>query len=318
MFSFTWCSPSDWPGLSTIRTARAPSSEWRTIGSRVPSGASRSRRSQRCTARKRIRARIHSNAAHAARRRQLRDGPVPIELLRRAERARRGRGGGHRSRRRPDRAAARARAAWDADGRHPRHAHRRRSHRRRRRAGRRHRRRGLGAGRRGRGAPHRRDAWGHARPGARAGAHRHGRRRDHRRRDRLRGDRRSGALRRATSRSTRTASSSPATFCSPGRSAASTSREATGRRCSPRCARCSTAFPRETVVHPGHGPATTLGRELETNPFLRELRDAQRRADASEQRAAGCGRASSRRRAGRTTSCRTTPAGGSSCARWRR
>lgn len=31
-------------------------------------------------------------------------------------------------------------------------------------------------------------------------------------------------------------------------------------------------FPLDTVVHPGHGPATTLGRELETNPFLRELR----------------------------------------------
>lgn len=28
----------------------------------------------------------------------------------------------------------------------------------------------------------------------------------------------------------------------------------------------------ETVVRPGHGPATTLGRELSTNPFLRELR----------------------------------------------
>jgi glyoxylase-like metal-dependent hydrolase (beta-lactamase superfamily II) len=33
-------------------------------------------------------------------------------------------------------------------------------------------------------------------------------------------------------------------------------------------------FPPETVVHPGHGPATTLGRELESNPFLRELRAA--------------------------------------------
>ena len=32
-------------------------------------------------------------------------------------------------------------------------------------------------------------------------------------------------------------------------------------------------FPAETVVYPGHGPATTLGRELETNPFLRELRE---------------------------------------------
>jgi hydroxyacylglutathione hydrolase len=31
-------------------------------------------------------------------------------------------------------------------------------------------------------------------------------------------------------------------------------------------------LPAETVVHPGHGPATTLGRELAANPFLRELR----------------------------------------------
>jgi hydroxyacylglutathione hydrolase len=31
-------------------------------------------------------------------------------------------------------------------------------------------------------------------------------------------------------------------------------------------------FPPETIVYPGHGPATTLGRELQTNPFLRELR----------------------------------------------
>jgi len=31
-------------------------------------------------------------------------------------------------------------------------------------------------------------------------------------------------------------------------------------------------FPEETVVHPGHGPATTLGRELASNPFLKELR----------------------------------------------
>lgn len=32
-------------------------------------------------------------------------------------------------------------------------------------------------------------------------------------------------------------------------------------------------FSPDTVVYPGHGPATTLGRELQTNPFLRELRD---------------------------------------------
>jgi hydroxyacylglutathione hydrolase len=31
-------------------------------------------------------------------------------------------------------------------------------------------------------------------------------------------------------------------------------------------------FGPDTVVHPGHGPATTLGRELQTNPFLGELR----------------------------------------------
>jgi hydroxyacylglutathione hydrolase len=31
-------------------------------------------------------------------------------------------------------------------------------------------------------------------------------------------------------------------------------------------------FPPETAVYPGHGPQTTLGHELETNPFLAELR----------------------------------------------
>ena len=31
-------------------------------------------------------------------------------------------------------------------------------------------------------------------------------------------------------------------------------------------------LPAETVVYPGHGPATTLGDELATNPFLVELR----------------------------------------------
>jgi hydroxyacylglutathione hydrolase len=35
-------------------------------------------------------------------------------------------------------------------------------------------------------------------------------------------------------------------------------------------------YPPETVVHPGHGPETTLGRELATNPFLAELRAAPR------------------------------------------
>jgi glyoxylase-like metal-dependent hydrolase (beta-lactamase superfamily II) len=32
------------------------------------------------------------------------------------------------------------------------------------------------------------------------------------------------------------------------------------------------AYPPDTVVYPGHGPATTLGDELDRNPFLAELR----------------------------------------------
>ena len=31
-------------------------------------------------------------------------------------------------------------------------------------------------------------------------------------------------------------------------------------------------FPPETIVYSGHGPETTLGTELERNPFLDELR----------------------------------------------
>jgi hydroxyacylglutathione hydrolase len=34
-------------------------------------------------------------------------------------------------------------------------------------------------------------------------------------------------------------------------------------------------LPPETVIHSGHGPTTTLGRELQSNPFLRELRAPQ-------------------------------------------
>jgi glyoxylase-like metal-dependent hydrolase (beta-lactamase superfamily II) len=33
-------------------------------------------------------------------------------------------------------------------------------------------------------------------------------------------------------------------------------------------------FPPDTIVYPGHGPATTLARELAANPFLAELRAA--------------------------------------------
>jgi glyoxylase-like metal-dependent hydrolase (beta-lactamase superfamily II) len=31
-------------------------------------------------------------------------------------------------------------------------------------------------------------------------------------------------------------------------------------------------LPPETIVYPGHGPQTTIGAELERNPFLAELR----------------------------------------------
>jgi len=36
--------------------------------------------------------------------------------------------------------------------------------------------------------------------------------------------------------------------------------------------RLADAYPPETVVYPGHGPATTLAQELDRNPFLAELR----------------------------------------------
>jgi hydroxyacylglutathione hydrolase len=36
--------------------------------------------------------------------------------------------------------------------------------------------------------------------------------------------------------------------------------------------RLTETYPPETVVYPGHGPATTLGAELARNPFLAELR----------------------------------------------
>ena len=35
-------------------------------------------------------------------------------------------------------------------------------------------------------------------------------------------------------------------------------------------------FPPETTIYPGHGPPTALGRELDTNPFLAELRATRR------------------------------------------
>jgi len=41
-------------------------------------------------------------------------------------------------------------------------------------------------------------------------------------------------------------------------------------------------FKRDTVVYPGHMGATTLGRELDTNPFLSELRAAVRQPEGAQ------------------------------------
>ena len=99
-------------------------------------------------------------------------------------------------------------------------------------------------------------------------------------------------LARRTSPSTPTASSSAATCSSPARSAASTCPAPTGTRCSPRSGCSSSGFPPETVVHPGHGPETTLGVELARNPFLAELARleapaASRRRPAEDRAASG-------------------------------
>jgi glyoxylase-like metal-dependent hydrolase (beta-lactamase superfamily II) len=50
------------------------------------------------------------------------------------------------------------------------------------------------------------------------------------------------------------------------------------------------AYPPETVVYPGHGPVTTLGSELATNPFLAELRAERERAGSGTGRDPGSDR----------------------------
>jgi hydroxyacylglutathione hydrolase len=47
------------------------------------------------------------------------------------------------------------------------------------------------------------------------------------------------------------------------------------------------AHPAETVVYPGHMGVTTLGRELDTNPFLAEIRDRAPGMAAADQPATG-------------------------------
>ena len=94
----------------------------------------------------------------------------------------------------------------------------------------------------------------------------------------VRGDVECPGTRLRTSRITRTASCSPATCSSRARSGAPTFRAATGTPSSSRSLGLLDAYPSETVVCPGHGPQTTLGTELERNPFLARLRATRQEA----------------------------------------
>ena len=114
----------------------------------------------------------------------------------------------------------------------------------------------------------------------------------------------SRATRAATSRSITTASSSPAICSSRARSDAYDLPGGDWETLLDSIRSLLERFPPETVVYPGHGPATTLGRELQTNPFLRELR-------AREREVPGAAR-DARRPAERTRT------GGTSSARWKR
>ena len=64
---------------------------------------------------------------------------------------------------------------------------------------------------------------------------------------------------------------SPATCCSPARSAASTCPADRWRRCATSLREVILPMDDATVVHPGHGPSTTIARERATNPYLLDL-----------------------------------------------
>ena len=218
-------------------------------------------------------------AADAARRRQLRDGAVPERT---ATSCARERGaaeaavidpGDDPTPLRLELARMGARAGGD-----PRHAHGRRPHRRRRRARRRH--RAPRSGRRP--ARSRRCAPGQTRGGVPRRAARPG---AHRRRaattitvagHHVRGGRRA----RATRRARRVPRRRRALLGRRALRGLGRPRRPAGRRLGD-AARLdplarSTASRPDTVVYPGHGPATTLGARAAANPFLRELRAAAR------------------------------------------
>ena len=185
-------------------------------------------------------------------------------------------------------------------GGHPRHPLRRRP--RRRRGGARRRRRQPRSGRRP--ARSRRSARGQTRGprGAAARSPAHEVRDGDRVSRRAASSSRSSAFpatRSTTSPSASTASSSPATCSSRARSAGSISRRRLGRAAQLGAAGFSTASAPDAIVYPGHGDPTTLGARARDEPV------------PGRARAMTVSR-SSRRRAGRTTSCRTTIAGGTS------
>ena len=310
-FSFTWCSPSDWPGLSTIRTARAPSSEWSTIGSRVPSGASsveevpalhREKRIRSPDTLKRCSCRSPSTASCM--------GPFQIELLRRAERARRGRGGG-RSIPAPTRPSCASSSrgigyarpagilvthtdvdhiggvAALAEG-----------------TGR----RGLGARGRGRGAAHRGDA--RRRCASRRTIRRTPSRAATRSRSRASRSRwsTSPATRPGTSRSTRDGELFSGDLLFAGSVGRVDLAGGDWETLLDSVRALLDRFPPETVVYPGPRARDDARPRARDEPVPARAARPSARRDAR----------SSRPRAARTTSCRTTPPGGSSFARWRR
>ena len=186
------------------------------------------------------------------------------------------------------------------DRRDPRHAHRRRPHRRRRGARRRHGRRGLGAGRRGRGAARGRDARRHARRAARSRAHRHRRRRDRR----SPGSRSRSSTCPGTARGHVAFHADGQLFSGDLLFAGSVGRvDLAGgdwETLLDSVRALLDRFPADTVVHPGPRPGDDARARAADEPVpARAARRARR-----EPR-------SSRRRAGRTTSCRPTRRGGS-------
>ena len=82
----------------------------------------------------------------------------------------------------------------------------------------------------------------------------------------------SPATRRATSPTTQTERSSPATFSSPARVGRVDLPFGDWETLLASIRSLADAYPPETIVLSGHGPATTLGDELARNPFLAELR----------------------------------------------